>query len=167
MQDNSSVTFYFEPNHTNEQVLDDYLKLIYNRSVWTQDVVERTYRMRWTIETTGVRESRKSVRSARHDDDYDDGDIYTYIYLYTYMYIFKHVWLKTADYFLFKIFKWMRSCLLVIVLLSMSSWWGKCPILAQVLSTISLVILRGCIRMFVAVSYIYLMCLFFFVFFLY
>ena len=47
--------------HTDEQVLDDQLELIYNRSMQTQDVVKRTCQVWWKIETNGETESRKSL----------------------------------------------------------------------------------------------------------
>ena len=61
--------------------------------------------------------------------------------------LFKHVLLKIAVYFLFRIFKWRRLNLLIIFLVSWSRWWRKCPRLVQVLMTISLVILRCCVRL--------------------
>ena len=54
--------------HTDVQVLTDKLD-IYNSSVRTQNVVKKTCRKRWIIETNGERESRKSVLIAEHDDD--------------------------------------------------------------------------------------------------
>ena len=36
---NSQAMFSYGPLHTEEQVLDGQLELIYNSSVWTQDVV--------------------------------------------------------------------------------------------------------------------------------
>ena len=79
------------------------------------------------------------------------------VYIYIYIYIkFKHVLSKTTEYFLLRIFKWRRSSLLIF-LMSGSRCWRKCPILTQALLAISLVVLRGCIWFFVAVScYIYL-----------
>ena len=59
--------------------------------------------------------------------------------------------LKTVDCFLFKTFKWSVN-----FLMSESRWWRKNPLLAQALSTISLVIFRGCVTLFVAVSFIYI-----------
>ena len=72
--------------------------------------------------------------------------IYTYIYIHIYIYkrvcvcvcvcvylgsksLFKHVQLKTVEYFLFWIFKWRRSSPLIISLMSWSRWWRKCPLL--------------------------------------
>ena len=55
-----------------EQVLDDQQELIYNSSVWTQDVVWKNCWKRWTIETNGGREIEKSMLAAQHDDDDDD-----------------------------------------------------------------------------------------------
>ena len=86
------------------------------------------------------------------------------IYIYIYIYIYKHVWLKTVECFLFKIFKWRRSSLLIIFRMSGWKWWRKWPILAQALSTISLVVFEGCIKLFVAVSF-YISLQFFFFFF--
>ena len=60
-------------------------KNIYNGSVRTQDVVEKTHRKRWMRETNGESESGKSVLTAHHDDD-DDDDILLHIHIYTYIY---------------------------------------------------------------------------------
>ena len=62
--------------HTDEQELGNQLEPIYNSSVLIQDVAWKTDRDRWTIETSGERESGKSMLAARHDND----DIYIYIY---------------------------------------------------------------------------------------
>ena len=64
-------------HHMSEQLLDDPLELICNSSVQTQDVVQRTGRVRWMIETNSEKEretdrqteSGKSVLAALHDDD--------------------------------------------------------------------------------------------------
>ena len=58
------------------------LESICNCFVLILDVVWKTFRERWTLQTFGERErgSRKSLLVARHDDD-DDG-IYIYIYIY-------------------------------------------------------------------------------------
>ena len=55
--------------------------------------------------------------------------------------------------FFFKLFKWRCSRLLVIFLMSGSRWRRKYPILAQVLSTISLVTFECCLRLFVAMCF--------------
>ena len=52
-----------------EQRQDDQQETIYNSSVPIQDVVLKTYRERWMIETGGKRGSGRSVLVARHDDD--------------------------------------------------------------------------------------------------
>ena len=70
---------------------------------------------------------------------------FVYIYIYIYIYIYKHVLLKTVKYFLFRIFKWRCSSLLITFLMSGSRCRRKCPLLAQTLSTISLVVLRDCV----------------------
>ena len=49
-------------------------KNTYNRSVWTQNVVSKTYQKRWMIEMNGEWESGKSMPAARHDDDDDDDE---------------------------------------------------------------------------------------------
>ena len=72
--------------------------------------------------------------------------------LYIYIYISKHVRLKTAYCFLFKIFKWRRSSLLM----SGSVCGRKYPKLAQERSTISLVVYRGRVKLFVALNFIYI-----------
>ena len=76
----------------------------------------------------------------------------------------KYVWLNTVDCFFFKIFKWRHSSFLAIFLMSGSRWWRKYLILAQVFLTNSLVIFRVCVRLFAAVSfiYIYLECFYFY-----
>ena len=47
-----------DPHHMDVQVLDDQLELIYDSSVQTQDIISRTCRMRWMIETNGERQSQ-------------------------------------------------------------------------------------------------------------
>ena len=59
------------PAYRRASELDDQLELIYNSSVETQDVAGKTYRKQWTIEMNGEGGSRKSVLSARHDDNND------------------------------------------------------------------------------------------------
>ena len=44
---------------TEEQVLDDLQELLYNSSVRTQDLVYKTCRKRWMIETNGERERER------------------------------------------------------------------------------------------------------------
>ena len=66
-----------EPIHTDEQGLGKQLEPICNNSVLIQDVVWKTFRERWTIETSGERGSGKYALTARHDDV-----IYIYIYIY-------------------------------------------------------------------------------------
>ena len=66
---NSWPTFSYRPLHTDVRMLDDQLELIYNSSAWTQDVVYKTGRKRWMIETNGKRGSGKSVLTAWHKDD--------------------------------------------------------------------------------------------------
>ena len=56
--------FSHGPLHTDELVLVNRLKLIYNRFVWTQDEVKMTCRMKWTIEMNDGRELGKSVLAA-------------------------------------------------------------------------------------------------------
>ena len=102
------------------------------------------------------------IHTRTHTSTHPHPHTHIYIYIYSYIYIVywgsmlsKHVWSKTTDCFLFKIFKWRRSSL-VIFLMSRSRLWRTYPILAQVLLTISLVILRGCVRLFIAESFIYI-----------
>ena len=54
-----------------EQSQDDQLEPIYNSSVPIQDVAFKTYRERWTIETSGERGLERFMLAARHDDDGD------------------------------------------------------------------------------------------------
>ena len=87
--------------------------------------------------------------------------IYIYIYIHTHTHTHTHthiynivylgsksisklVLLKTMEYFLFRIFIWIYSSL-IIFLMSGSRRWRKYPILAQALLIISLVILRSCL----------------------
>ena len=60
----------------------------------------------------------------------------------------------------FKLLKWRHSSFLIVFLMSGSTWWSKCPILAQELSPISLVVLWCCVWMFIAVSQCELLYLF-------
>ena len=72
------------------------------------------------------------------------------------IYIYIYIQIKAMDCFLFKILKWRRSSLHAIIFMSGSRWWRKYSKFAQALSTILLVILRGCVRFFVAVCFIYI-----------
>ena len=54
-----------------EQRLDDQLEPIFNSSVMIQDVAWKTSRERWTIKTSGERESGRSMQAEQHDDDDD------------------------------------------------------------------------------------------------
>ena len=91
---------------------------------------------------------------------------HTHIYIYIYKYtlgskLSKLVLLKTVGCFFYKIFKWRCLCLLAIFLMSGSRWWRKYPILTQVLSTILLVVIQGCVKLFAVVSFICLFGVFF------
>ena len=57
------ATFSSRPLPSNEHVLDGQLKLIYSIFVRAQDVALKTCRKRWTIETTGERESIREIRA--------------------------------------------------------------------------------------------------------
>ena len=71
-----------------EQVLNGQLELINNSSVRTQNVVKKTYRERWKIETSGEGELRKSILAARHDDDKcTNTHTYTHVYIYICIYM--------------------------------------------------------------------------------
>ena len=72
----------------------------------------------------------------------------------------KDVWLNSADCFFFKIFTWRRLSLLM----SWSSWQRKYPMLAQAFSAISLVIFGGCVRLLVAVLFIFIWSVFFLIY---
>ena len=65
---NSQLTFSRGPHHTDKQVLDVRLELIYNRCSLDDQSNE------WMIETNGERASGKSLLAALHDDDDDDAD---------------------------------------------------------------------------------------------
>ena len=78
---------------------------------------------------------------------------HTHTHTYIYIYIYKHVWLKTTDFFSFQNLQIKTT---EYFLMSGSRWCKKYPILAQALSTISLIILRGCVGLFVAVSFIFI-----------
>ena len=56
--------FSYGPLHIDVQMLADQQELIYNSSVWTQDVVWKTCQKGWMIGTNGKRESGKSVASS-------------------------------------------------------------------------------------------------------
>ena len=68
---NSLALFSYGAIPTDVQVLNDQVELMKNRSVRTQDVVLKTRRKRWTIETNSVREFGKSVLVACHDHNDD------------------------------------------------------------------------------------------------
>ena len=53
----------------NEERQDDQLEHLYNSSVLIQDVTLKTFRERWTIETSGERGSGRSILAAQHDDE--------------------------------------------------------------------------------------------------
>ena len=84
----------------------------------------------------------------------------TTLYLLSYIYIVyldskslsNLVQLKAAECFLY-IFKQRRPSLLIICPLFGLWWWRKYPILAQMLLTVSLVVLRVHVRLFVVVSF--------------
>ena len=50
---NSKVTYSCRPLHMDKQSQDDQLESTQNSSVPIQDVILKTYRKRWTIETGG------------------------------------------------------------------------------------------------------------------
>ena len=56
-------------HHTDEQELDVRLDPTRSSFVQTKDVVQGTYRNRWTIKTNGEGESEKSLPTARYEDD--------------------------------------------------------------------------------------------------
>ena len=62
------------PLHMDEQRLNDQLELIYGNSVLIQDVAWKTCWEWWMTETSGKRESGKSMVAAQLDDDDDDDD---------------------------------------------------------------------------------------------
>ena len=64
---NSLMTFFFEPRHMDTIELADHLELTI--TVWILDVVWRTRREQWMIETVGEKESGKSLLSAWLNDD--------------------------------------------------------------------------------------------------
>ena len=73
--------YSYGPPHMAEQKRDDQLEHTYSSYVRIRDVVQKTYRRRWTIGRSGERGSEISVQAARHDDD-DDISLYIYIYIY-------------------------------------------------------------------------------------
>ena len=54
-----------------EQSQDAQQEPIYNSSVSIQDFALKTYRERWTIETSGGKDSGRSMLAERHEDDDD------------------------------------------------------------------------------------------------
>ena len=63
------LTYSCGPLHMDKQRHDDQLEPTYNNSGLIQDVVLKTYRERWTMETRGRRVSERSAIVVRHDDD--------------------------------------------------------------------------------------------------
>ena len=57
------------PFYTEAQVLDNQLELIYNSSVWTQDVPWKTRQKWWMTEMDSEWELGKSMQAAWHDDN--------------------------------------------------------------------------------------------------
>ena len=68
---NSQVTFFCGSIHMDVPELADLQVLIYSSSVWTQDVIWKTYWERWIIgmDKESERESGKSALSAQLDND--------------------------------------------------------------------------------------------------
>ena len=62
------------------EVLDDQLNVIYNSSLRTPDVVEKTCQKRWMIDTNGEKERVREVRACCMS--------WWYIYIYIYWQIF-------------------------------------------------------------------------------
>ena len=60
------VMFPYRPLHMN---VDDQLELIYNNSVWIQDVAWKTCQKRWMINLNNKRRLVNSVLAAWHDDN--------------------------------------------------------------------------------------------------
>ena len=54
------------------QMEEDQLEPLYNSSVPIQDVVLKTLRERWTIQTGGESRPGRYLLVVRHDDDDDD-----------------------------------------------------------------------------------------------
>ena len=161
--------YSYEPPHVRRQ--DDQHEHTFSSYVRIRDVVLKTCLGRWTIGRSGERGSGISVLPARHDDDDEDlvnyiinyvhththththahtrtqTNAYTYIhrYIHIYIYIYIYIYIKASfikdDGTLFIIFNGNTPSLLVLFLLSGSSWKRNC----QVLSTILLVIIRGCV----------------------
>ena len=95
--------FPFGLLHTDERVLNVRLEPINNSSVQTQDVVYRTCRMRWTIETNREGESGKSVLVAWHDDDiiyelflFHNSYLFLYIFLCFFLFQFLFIYIFTV-----------------------------------------------------------------------
>ena len=72
---NSKVTFSYGHLRTDVLMLNDHLEPIYNSSARIQGIVNKPCQEQWTIETNGMRDSRKIFLAARDDDDY----LYIYI----------------------------------------------------------------------------------------
>ena len=72
-----------------KQKQDDQPELKFSSYVRTQDVTQKTCRMRWTIGKSGKRWSRISVLAARHDDD--DIILYMCVYIISYYIILYHI----------------------------------------------------------------------------
>ncbi len=66
------MTYSNGPLHSDVQVKDDQLELIYNSSIRTLDVAWKTCRKPSMIEMYVERELGKSMPAARHKEDDDD-----------------------------------------------------------------------------------------------
>ena len=64
---------FYGPLHMDVPVLVRQQELIFIGSVWTQDVVGKTYQEWWMIEMDGERELGKSVIASWLHDDYKTG----------------------------------------------------------------------------------------------
>ena len=73
---NSKWTFAIGPYYTGEKILDDQVEFINDSPVETEDVVWKSCRVWWTIETNIEGNSGKSVLVAWHDENPDDIYIY-------------------------------------------------------------------------------------------
>ena len=90
-------TFSFESLHIDVPVFTDQQELTYNSSVWTQDVVLKTFREWWVMAKNGNRTWGKSVPAAWLNDD-DDEYIYIVIHRQTVsFYQNSSVWLDTQN----------------------------------------------------------------------
>ena len=80
---NSLATFSYGALHTQAQVKENQLELIYNSSVRTQDTAWKNMRKQWMIETDGGKEI--------YGNPCEHHDVMLYIYIYIYICVYEYM----------------------------------------------------------------------------